>query len=51
MVPAGVTGLAVYAELSRLHRSAGILHHFTDVFIRVVDLWPASRLDEFMPWA
>jgi hypothetical protein len=25
--------------------------YFTDVLTRLVNLWPASRLDELMPWA
>jgi hypothetical protein len=25
--------------------------YFTDVLIKLVNLWPASRLDELMPWA
>ena len=25
--------------------------YFTDVLSRLVNLWPASRLDELMPWA
>jgi hypothetical protein len=25
--------------------------YFTDVLTKLVNLWPASRLDELMPWA
>jgi hypothetical protein len=25
--------------------------YFTDVLIKLVNLWPASRIDELMPWA
>ena len=25
--------------------------YFADVLTRLVNLWPASRLDELMPWA
>jgi len=25
--------------------------YFTDVLTRLVNLWPASRIDEIMPWA
>jgi hypothetical protein len=25
--------------------------YFTDVLTKLVDLWPASRIDELMPWA
>ena len=25
--------------------------YFTDVLTRLVNLWPAARLDELMPWA
>jgi hypothetical protein len=25
--------------------------HFTDVLTKLVNLWPASRIDELMPWA
>jgi hypothetical protein len=25
--------------------------YFTDVLTKLVNLWPASRIDELMPWA
>jgi len=25
--------------------------YFADVFVKLVNLWPASRMDELMPWA
>jgi hypothetical protein len=25
--------------------------YFTDVLTKLINLWPASRLDELMPWA
>jgi transposase len=47
------TGLACLASLIETCKLHGVdpQTYFTDVLTKLVNLWPASRLDELMPWA
>ena len=49
----GAENWACIASLIETCKSNGIdpQTYFADVLTRLVDLWPASRLDELMPWA
>jgi transposase len=42
--------IASLVETCKLH-GADPQAYFTDVLTKLVNLWPASRLDELMPWA
>jgi transposase len=48
----GETGLHCFADLKDAS-CTGVdpQAYLTDVLTRLVNLWPASRLDELMPWA
>ena len=42
--------IAPLVETCKLH-GVDPQTYFTDVLTKLVNLWPASRLDELMPWA
>jgi len=42
--------IASLVETCKLH-GVDPQTYFTDVLTKLVNLWPASRLDELMPWA
>jgi transposase len=50
---AGAENWACIASLVETCKLSGVdpQAYFTDVLTRLVNLWPASRLDELMPWA
>ena len=44
---------ALFAAMTRRRTgpaTAGPQAYFADVLTRLINLWPASRLDELMPW-
>ena len=40
-----------FRAIGRIERSTDPQVYLTDVLTRLVNLWPAARIDELMPWA
>jgi len=51
--PPGAENWACIASLIETCKLTGVdpQTYFTDVLTKLVNLWPASRIDELMPWA